>query len=57
MHPQQEAQQINEPLRCYVAPKDASPIPLEIVTGQQVSLWTGLTAIPGDALALSLIHI
>lgn len=51
VHPQQEAQQINEPLRCYVAPKDASPIPLEIVTGQQVSLWTGLTAIPGDALA------
>lgn len=50
VHPQGEAQQLGEPLRCYVAPKDASPIPLEIVTGQQVSAWTALTAMPAGVL-------
>lgn len=48
VHPQAEAQQIDQPLRCYNAPKGAAPLPLEIASLQQLSAWKAQTELPFD---------
>ncbi|WP_300451974.1 FecR domain-containing protein [Accumulibacter sp.] len=48
VHPQAEAQQMDQPLRCYNAPKGEAPLTLEIASQQQLSAWTAQTDPPFD---------
>lgn len=43
IHPQGEAQQIDQPRQCYEAQKGSAPSPITVASAQQIVSWTALT--------------